>query len=268
MQEPHYQLPEIKKLLSRIGQAKIPCMSIINMPPPPFLKRIRSVDLSQVKNCYGDMSVWEHISEDLITNCSPDPQAFRPDCELPNILQVRLPTNFKCASFSNSAANEKLRLIERDIDATKIILPDGSYSDVPVKLRVSESMFTPLAKWPMLIAGNYRCILDARVQSIRDAVHHDLKTSEETYSWVCNLCRHLGSTDQDLVPFEKYANAALSLTTPSSPAQALAKGTPKIERADKLIQKIGANEGLIHPLVEIVVKRVDLWLERNQNVSA
>jgi len=30
--------------------------------------------------------------------------------------------------------------------------------ELPVKLKVHESVFVPLAKWAMLIAGNYRCI--------------------------------------------------------------------------------------------------------------
>lgn len=268
MQEPQYGLPEIRDLLSKIGHANIPCISIMNMPPPPFLKRLQSVDLTQVESCYGDLSVWQHISEDLITNCSPDPQAFRPEGELPNVLQVRLPTNFKCAAFGDSTANKMLKSIERDIDAINITLPDGSCSGVPVKFRVFDSTFIPLAKWPMLVAGNYRCILDNSVQSIRDTVHHDLPMSRDIYSWVDNLCRRLGATDQDMVPFEKYANAALSLTKPSSPARALAGGALNIERADKLIQKIGADHGVKNPLLDMIVKRVDLWLDANRKASA
>jgi hypothetical protein len=42
--------------------------------------------------------------------------------------------------------------------------------DVPVKLKVFDSLFVPLAKWSMLLTGNYRCITPHEPQSIRDAV--------------------------------------------------------------------------------------------------
>jgi hypothetical protein len=263
MQEPQYGLPQIRELLSKIGKSKIPCVSIMNMPPPPFLTRLKSIDMASIEDCYTDVSVWHHLSKDLMTNCSPDPQAFRPEGELANVLQVRLPTNFKCATFNDESANVILRSIEKDIDSTKIVLSDGSHSNVPVKLRVFDSVFIPLAKWPMLITGNYRCILDTNVRSIKDAVHEDLTVSEELYSWVRELCGRLGSTDLDMVPFQKYADATLSLTAPSSPARALLGGALTVERADRLIQKIAADHGQRHPILDMIVERVDHWLAKN-----
>ena len=46
--------------------------------------------------------------------------------------------------------------------------------DLPVKLRVHDSVFVPLAKWAMLMAGNYRCITKAGIRSIKEAVHTDI----------------------------------------------------------------------------------------------
>ena len=43
------------------------------------------------------------------------------------------------------------------------------------------------------------------------------------------LALALGASEQDLVPFEKYANAALSLGSPSSAARALFGGAPNID---------------------------------------
>src|SRR3990172_5843800 len=40
MQEPQYRSPRVRELLHPVAQAKRPCMSIMNMPPPPFLARI------------------------------------------------------------------------------------------------------------------------------------------------------------------------------------------------------------------------------------
>ena len=40
MQEPQYSSPAIRVLMNEIAAAKLPCLSIMNMPPLPYLKRI------------------------------------------------------------------------------------------------------------------------------------------------------------------------------------------------------------------------------------
>src|SRR5581483_5847811 len=125
--------------------------------------------------------------------------------------------------------------------------------ELPVKLKVHDSVFVPLAKWAMLLAGNYRCALKDTVRPIKDAVHSDIEASRSVYNWVVKLCVSLGAKEADMVPFEKYANAALSLLSPSSAARALAAGAPNIERTDRLVQ-----------LVDQTVATVDGWLERNR----
>ena len=40
MQEPQYRSPGVRQLLDAVGRSKVPCMSIMNMPPLPYLKRI------------------------------------------------------------------------------------------------------------------------------------------------------------------------------------------------------------------------------------
>src|SRR3546814_1103179 len=96
-------------------------------------------------------------SDLLMTLCSPDPQAFRPPEEAANVLHVGLPTNFKAAAFAKAEHNAMLRELEAGIDALRLDGPEGP-CDVPVKLRVHDSLFVPLAKWSMLLTGNYRCI--------------------------------------------------------------------------------------------------------------
>jgi hypothetical protein len=54
----------------------------------------------------------------------------------------------------------------------------------------------------------------------------------------------LGAKQDDMVPFEKYAAAAQSLTRPASAARALQNGAPNIERADKLVQLIAPQNGM------------------------
>ena len=129
------------------------------------------------------------------------------------MLHVGLPTNFKAAIFEDEKHNALLRELEADIDAVRL---DGQ--DVPVKLKVFDSLFVPLAKWSMLLTGNYRCITPNEPQSIRDAVHGDLEQSQAIYDHVDGIARKLGADPQDQVPFEKYAKAAESLLKPSSAA--------------------------------------------------
>src|ERR1700719_4763079 len=40
MQEPQYRLPGVRELLDAVARRKVPCMSIMNMPPLTYLKRI------------------------------------------------------------------------------------------------------------------------------------------------------------------------------------------------------------------------------------
>tara|TARA_B100001146_G_C16005866_1_gene358742 strand:- start:274 stop:708 length:435 start_codon:yes stop_codon:yes gene_type:complete len=141
----------------------------------------------------------------------------------------------------------------------------GEEVELPVKLRVHDSVFTPLAKWSMLMAGNYRCVQESGMRPIKEAVHSDLSASESVYEWVIDLCEKLGGERGDLVPFEKYANAALSLVNPSSAARALANGAPNIERVDKLVQSLAAQHGMQSNVVDETVSVVDGWLRKNRS---
>ncbi|MGN6459592.1 MAG: hypothetical protein ACTHLY_00155, partial [Pseudolabrys sp.] len=159
-------------------------------------------------------------------------------------LHVGLPTNFKAATFAKDTHNELLRELESDIADVTL---DGQ--DVPVKLKIHDSLFVPLAKWSMLLAGNYRCFTLQQPRSIRDAVHEDLTLSRSIYEHVDDVARQLGAEAADQVPFEKYAKAAESLLKPSSAARAVAAGAPFIERVDLLVKMI--SHGLSMPNAEI-----------------
>ncbi|HTQ74125.1 MAG TPA: hypothetical protein VMI74_07545 [Burkholderiales bacterium] len=263
MQEPQYRSPGVRELLDAVARARVPCMSIMNMPPLPYLKRIPGLNAEALRNCYTDPSVWDGFDPKLMTLCSPDPQAFRPPEEKVNVLQVRLPTNFKSARFDSDAHTAILRRLEADIEASRF-----DKIELPVKLKVHDSIFVPLAKWAMLIAGNYRCVLKDSVRPIKDAVHSDLAASRAMYDWVVKLCVSLGADEKDLVPFDKYANAALSLGSPSSAARALANGAPNIERVDLLVKTIAAQKGMRSEVLDQTVATVEGWLERNRKKAA
>jgi hypothetical protein len=267
MQEPQCRAPGVRELLGAVAKAGLPCMSIMNMPPLPYLKRIPGLDAGALNHCYTDATVWESFDPALMTLCSPDPQAFRPPEEKLNVLQVTLPTNFKVARFEVDAHTAMLRRMQADIEASRHEFGDGAL-DLPVKLKVHDSIFVPLAKWAMLLTGNYRCVQKLAARSIRDAVHSDVGASRSVYNWVCDLCLALGASPDDLVPFEKYASAAQGLARPSSAARALFAGAPQIERVDRLVQSIAAQQGLRNDAVDETVALVDARLTLNRKAAA
>ena len=263
MQEPQYRSPGVRELLEAVAKSKVPCMSIMNMPPLPYLARIPGVDVSKLRDCYTDATVWDAFDPKLMTLCSPDPQAFRPPEDKVNVLQVRLPTNFKAARFDSDAHTQILRDLAADIEAARFDL-NGEKLELPVKLKVHDSIFVPLAKWSMLIAGNYRCVQKDAARSIKEAVHTDIEATRAVYNWVKTLCVGLGAEEKDLVPFEKYAAAAQSLVTPSSAARALFAGAPNIERVDRLVKTIAAQKGEKSTVLDETSALVDARLEINR----
>ncbi|HEX4330998.1 MAG TPA: hypothetical protein VH040_02565 [Usitatibacter sp.] len=263
MQEPQYRSPGVRELLDRVAKSRKPCMSIMNMPPLPYLARIPGIDPKKCAESYTDPSVWDSFDPKTMTLCSPDPQAFRPPEDEANVLQVRLPTNFKAARFDSPADTAMLRGLAADVEAIRYDV-GGEKVELPVKLKVHDSVFVPLAKWAMLIAGNYRCVKADTVIPIKEAVHGDIAKSRAIYDWVVQLCVGLGADPSDMVPFEKYAAAAQSLGSPSSAARALAAGAPNIERVDRLVQGVAAQRGMRSADVDEIVKLVDGWLVRNR----
>lgn len=259
MQEPQYAASDVKKLLNKLGAAGLPCLSIMNMPPLAYLWRIDTLRQIDLAACYRDASVWDAFDPDNVSLCSPDPQAFRPPEEKLNVLHVGLPTNFKAASFHHEAHQAVLDQLVSDIAELKI---DGN--EVPVKLKAHDSLFVPMAKWSMLLTGNYRCIGEKNVRPIREAVHSDKQASADIYAFIDQLVGKLGGAKEDAVPFEKYANAAENLAKPSSAARAIDAGAPNIERVDRLVQTIAREFGMQHPVVDQIVQIVDQRLDVNR----
>jgi hypothetical protein len=267
MQEPQYRSPGVRELLDAVAKSRVPCMSIMNMPPLPYMKRIPGLDAESLRPAYTDPTVWDSFDPKCMTLNSPDPQAIRPPEQKVNFLLVTLPTNFKVARFEDEKSTAILRRLEKDVEAARFDTPEGKI-ELPVKLKVHDSIFVPLAKWAMLLAGNYRCILPDSIRTAQEAVHSDLETSRSVYDFVNDLVVKLGADPADLVPFEKYAAAAQSLVRPASAARAIQNGAPYIERADKLVQLIGRQKGLSHPVIDAGVALVDSRLEANRKKAA
>ena len=108
MQEPQFGAVGVRELLDAIAHARVPCMSIMNMPPPPYLARIPGISVNACRECYTDAEVWDQFNPAMMTLCSPDPQASRPPEEKVNVLMVTLPTNFKVAKFDSDKHTRKI----------------------------------------------------------------------------------------------------------------------------------------------------------------
>ena len=260
MQEPQYSHPSLRDLLSRVAKAKVACMSIMNMPPLPYLKRISSLDCTKLTEAFLNPEIWSEFDPGLMTLCSPDPQAYRPPEEDPNVLHVGLPTNFKVSKFNNPELDSMLENIAADIDAFRV-----AGKDVPVKLRVFDSLFVPFAKWAMLATGNYRCITHTGPRSIQSSVHSNLAKSESIYDFVNNLVVTLGADHSDMVPFAKYSAAAEGLRNPSSAARAVFSGAINIERVDKLIKLTADSLSMHNAEIQEIVAVVDAELGTQSN---
>jgi hypothetical protein len=263
MQEAQYGATGVRELMGRIAKSRKPCLAIMNMPPLPYLKRIPGLSTDGLEACYADPGVWEDFDSKLTTLASPDPQAFRPPDQPKNVLQVGLPTNFKAARFDAEEPTALLRNLEADIEGARYDPGDGPI-EIPVKLKVHDSTFVPLAKWPMLMTGNYRCIQATDMIPIKDAVLGDVNKSREIYDWASKLCISLGADTADLVPFEKYAKATEGLGKPSSAARALFGGAANIERVDCLVRRIASQQGQQSPVLDEIVSLVDARLAKNR----
>lgn len=262
MQEPQYAIPDVKNLMKRIARSGRPVLSIMNHPPLAYLRRIHKLAHVDLSSCYTDAEVWDEFDPALVSLCSPDPQAFRPPDEPNNVLHVGLPTNFKAAAFGDRANTNMLRQLELDIANVTL---EGK--DVPVKLRVYDSLFVPMAKWSMLCAGNYRCVLDDGAQSINSAVHGDLGATAMIYSWVVEVAQKLGAELVDTVLFHKYAHAADNLLKPSSVARAIEAGATQVERVDKLVQLVARSLDMQNDELDRIVKTVDNRLLENVSLA-
>lgn len=267
LQEPQFAADEIVALMRRIGRAQLPCLSIMNLPPPPFLRRLSTIPAAALADVYTSMAAWESLDPAKLTLASPDPQAIRLDPLSPGALTVTLASNFKAAPFADSAAQAMLERIARDMSHLKVQSAVGVVRP-PVAMRASQSLHVPLTKWPMLIAGNCRCIFTDSIRSIADAVSSDLNESRAIYDAVTALTIRLGVRPGEIVTFDAYASAAAQLIRPSSLARALSGGSTAVERIDRLVLNLFDRSNLDRTLIAPLVERIDGLIDRNKRLTA
>src|SRR5262249_7605123 len=103
---------------------------------------------------------------------------------------------------------------------------------------------------------------------VEEGVDGNVDKAREIYDWVWKLCTRLGASDEDLVPFEKYAKAAEGLGKPSSAARALFGGADHIERVDCLVRRIARQQGLQSDTLDEIVTLADNRLQKNRTATA
>ena len=263
MQEPQYADHEIQRVVQEIIAAQIPILSIMNMPLPPFLKSNLGLETHDIASVWKNYALWDSIDPERFTASSPDPQATTRIEDDTIIVDVNHPTNFKVGPFAK----------DKDQALLSVLAESQRVGGIPAlqtgaKIVADKSRLVAIAKWPMLITGNFRSWSDGNIVSIKQAVHSDIRQSAEIYDWVCGVCHELAKqTDLGpvpLVPFERYALAAETLTLPSSLARGLSAGAIAVERVDRLIQALAAKSNTSHPILDDIVYAVDNQLRINQ----
>jgi hypothetical protein len=199
----------------------------------------------------------------------PGRTSVSPAEEKVNVLQVRLPTNFKAARFESDAHTALLRRLAVGHRRCPPRNARRQRSTCQVKLRVYDSAFVPLAKWAMLLAGNYRCVGDDSVRSIKDAVHSPTSTPRvagiRLGRRAVRVARRRGERSRALRKVRELHRSCCRARRPRHAA--LAAGTPNIERTDRLVQTIAAQKGRRNDTVDETVARVDRWLARNRKTA-
>ncbi len=248
MQEPQLADPAIAGLIAKVAQSRRPCLSIMNLPPAAFLRRL-GIPEAAFESVYTAPSVWDGFDPAKISNTSPDPQALRMEPSKPGELTVTLASNFKAAPFGDPDDQALLASLARDMSRLKVE-HKGQPIAPPVRLMAHSSPFIPLAKWPMLVTGNYRCVTQTGSRTIAEAVHSDLGASKAIYGQVAALLGAIGVPETVIVPFEAYAKAAEELVRPSSVARAVDAGAKAVERVDQLVLNLMRAHGITSPEIE------------------
>ena len=177
MQEPQYRSPGVRELLDAVAKSQ-GAVHVDHEHAAAALREAHS--RPRLRGAQARLHRSDRVGQFRSrpsTLCSPDPQAIRPPDGKANELLVTLPTNFKVARIRRREGHAILRQLEKEIDAVRFDPGDGNKIELPVKLRCYNSIFVPLAKWAMLLAGNYRCITKDGMRTAQEAVHTDLDES-------------------------------------------------------------------------------------------
>lgn len=234
MQEDQYKDVKLSSILLEIAQKKIPTISIMNIPPSVYLKNFNLNNIDELDYIYVNNHIWKKFDENFITHSSADPQIYKPNIEKINEIHVRLASNFKISDFKDNKSSKLLEIISNKINNARYLIKEKN-TKIPINFNIFKSNFVSISKWPMIITGNYRCLENNKLRSIKEAVNEDLNYSKKIYNDVYELCKKIGAEDKDLINFEKYVKASQNLNAPSSVSRQAYAGGKNFERVDKLV---------------------------------
>ena len=253
MQEPQYANHTIRVLMIKIAEAKLPCLSIMNMPPLPYLKRIPALEEMDLEEAYTNASGVGALQAG------------------PDLALLARPAGFPPAGRGRERASRRPadELQGRDLrgrGAQRAAARTGSRHRRGAAGRPGSA---GEAQGVRLAVRAARQVVDAADRKL--SLHHARTSrsrsatrctaistlSRSIYEHVDGVARRLGADPKDQVPFEKYAKAAESLLKPSSAARAVANGAPFIERVDLLVKLISHQLGVPNAEIDHTVQTVD-----------
>jgi hypothetical protein len=247
MQEPQYRAAGVRELLDAVARAKVPCMSIMNMPPPPFLARIPGLDVARAARATPTRPSGTASIRSCMTLCSPDAQAFRPPDEKVNVLQVRLPTNFKAARFDPTSTRRCCDRLEADIDAARLDYRDRARSRFP-----SSCACTNRSTSAREVGDAARRQLSLRRH--RQRAQHPRRGLERRrslalgYEWVIGVCVALAANRSELVSVREVAKRRRNAAEPLRQRGAPSRPECLTSSDRPLVQAIAAQKGMRHEI--------------------
>ena len=270
MQEPQYRSPGVRELLDAVAKAQ-GAVHVDHEHAAAAVPRAhsRASTSTRCSGCYTDPTVWDSFDPALMTLCSPDPQAFRPPEEKVNVLQVRLPTNFKVGALRRRTRTPRCCASSRPTSRRRASTPAtadrtaGEAQGARLGLRAARQVGDadrrqlPLrARRTACARSRKRCTATSTTSRARlrlggRAVRR--RSAPPTTTW----CR-----SRSTPPPRRRSRS------PSSAARALFAGAPNIERVDRLVQTIAAQKGLRNPVVDETVALVDDWLAAIRKAAA
>ncbi len=259
MGEPQFADAGIAALAEAVADAELPVVTLMNLLPPCFLRRLARFDVGALRPVYAAWDVWQRFDPDRVTAASPDAQGVRLSPDRLHQLTVTLASNFKVAPFGLAADQALLEAVAQSVARPG---PDGAFA--PARIVAHGSLAIPLSKWPMLIAGNCRCLnADGSIVPISAAVRDNPEASLRIYEAVTQVILAAGASKDDVVPFASYAAAARQLTLPSSLARALASGARAVERIDLMVLLTARALGLPAAQIAQVSATIQKQIDRN-----
>jgi hypothetical protein len=247
VQEPNLSIPEISNTIRYLIKKNKIFLSIMNIPLYEFLSNISTfAKLKKPEEIYNSLDTTRHLSLNQIINSSPEPQ-ISSESKF-NIIRIRLGGAFRCSS---------LNMLDNKIIDKLLGIPQNS---LPISIKTYSSPWVSLSKAPMLLTGNYRCIVEGKLCSISEAVNLNIIKSELIYNSTVNILKKLGARREHVVPFGRYVKSSIYLNAPSSVCRSIVMGNSKVERVDKLIKKLGVNNNIIYEEINEIVYDIDKYL--------